>query len=139
MRKTVFNLIIFLFGGLSYGLLEIIWRQHTHWSMIITGGVCFLIMYRIFSEHPDMNYMYKGIIGSLIITSIELLCGCIVNLWLKLDVWDYSRFHFNLLGQVCLLYSVLWGLLSIPVSVLCIKIRNIENRLEEKRQIRARA
>ena len=31
---------------------------------------------------------------------------------LGLDVWDYSKVPFNFLGQVCVLYSVLWGFLS---------------------------
>lgn len=135
MRKIIFDFTIFLFGGLCYGLLEVIWRHYTHWSMIITGGVCFFLMYRVYSSHPNMNYLYRAIVGSLIITSVELVCGCIVNLWLKLNVWDYSRFQFNLFGQICLLYSVLWGLLSIPVSALCIKIKGIENKLMRKRQI----
>ena len=30
-----------------------------------------------------------------------------------MNVWDYSGFPLNIMGQVCLLYSVLWGLLSI--------------------------
>ena len=72
-----------------------------------------------------MGYILRGLTGSLIITSVELLFGCIFNIWLKMNVWDYSRFRLNLLGQICLLYSTLWGILSIPVSVLCIKLKGI--------------
>ena len=32
---------------------------------------------------------------------------------MHMNVWDYSGFPLNIMGQVCLLYSVLWGLLSI--------------------------
>lgn len=125
MRKFGEYVIILIIGGLSYGTLELIWRQHTHWSMILAGGICFLSMYVIFNGNPDMNFLLRAITGSLIITSVELIFGCIFNIWLKMDVWDYSRFYFNLWGQICLLYSVLWGILSIPVSVLCIKLKQL--------------
>lgn len=125
MRKLALNAFIFTVGGLSYGMLEIAWRHYTHWSMVITGGICFLILYHIYSSRPDMNFLLRSIIGSAVITSIELICGCIVNIWLNLGVWDYSRFQMNLWGQICLLYSVLWGLLCIPVSILCVKLKTM--------------
>ena len=39
--------------------------------------------------------------------------GCIVNLWLGWDVWDYSGMPGNILGQVCPRYFLLW----LPVSL----------------------
>ena len=38
---------LFLFGGVGYGLVELIWRGRTHPSMVITGGICFLLVYGI--------------------------------------------------------------------------------------------
>lgn len=96
-----------------------------------------MLMYHIYSAHPNMSLLLRGAVGTLVITSIEFICGCIVNLWLDLGVWDYSRFHIHLLGQVCLLYSVLWGLLSIPVSVLCIKIKGTVDRLDQRKHVQA--
>lgn len=125
MKKVAEYALIFCIGAISYGTLEILWRQYTHWSMLLAGGICFLSMYIIFNRHPHMGYILRGLTGSLIITSVELLFGCIFNIWLKMNVWDYSRFRLNLLGQICLLYSTLWGILSIPVSVLCIKLKGI--------------
>ena len=37
-------LIIFLFGGVGYGLIELLWRGRTHPSMVLTGGFCFAII-----------------------------------------------------------------------------------------------
>ena len=51
--------------------------------------------------------------GACIITALELGTGCIVNLWLCWDVWDYSGVPGNILGQICPQYFVLW----IPVSL----------------------
>ena len=53
------------------------------------------------------------VISAGIITTVEFTVGIIVNVWLKLGVWDYSSKPYNLLGQVCLLYTNLWFLLSL--------------------------
>lgn len=129
MKRTAFNLILFIIGGLSYGLIEIAWRQYTHWSMVITGGICLVLLYRLYTVKPDLSLPERCLYGSLIITSAELICGFIVNIRLNLGVWDYSRLPLNFMGQICLLYSVLWGFLCIPVSYLCIKLDTLEHRL----------
>ena len=36
---------IFLLGALGYGAVETLWRGGTHWTMLLTGGVCFLLIY----------------------------------------------------------------------------------------------
>lgn len=105
---------IFLAGGGTYMLLEICWRGFTHWSMGICGGVCFLGIYLFQLFFPDLHTAKKCLFGSLFITLNEFITGCIVNLALGWDVWDYSHLIFNVKGQVCLLYSILWFLLCIP-------------------------
>ena len=114
---------IFAFGGIVYGLMEIMWRGRTHWSMAITGGACFLSLFKIFNKLKHPSIFKKCIIGSGVITAYEFLAGCIFNLWLKKNVWDYSKMPFNFKGQICLLYSLLWGFLSIPIGYICKDIR----------------
>ena len=53
--------------------------------------------------------------GSAVLTTVlEFITGCIVNLRFGLGVWDYSSVPFNLLGQVCLPFSVGWSMLTLP-------------------------
>lgn len=80
-------------------------------------------LYHIFKKLKDTPLIVKCVIGSALITTYEFICGCIVNLWLKLNVWDYSSIVMNFLGQVCLWYSFLWGLLTVPISYICSKIQ----------------
>ena len=49
MRKT--NFLLFSFGALGYGLIEILWRGHTHPSMLTAGGICFVYFDKIVKEH----------------------------------------------------------------------------------------
>ena len=105
---------VFSLGGSVYMLLEILWRGHTHWSMGICGGVCFVGIYAFNMLFGEMNLWKKCAFGSAFITLNEFLTGCIVNLALGWSVWDYSDYIFNIAGQVCLIYSLLWFLLSYP-------------------------
>ena len=113
---------LFVLGGSAYAMLEIICRRRTHWSIFLAGGACFLTLFKIFKHYDKMKLPLKCVVGSTVITLIEFATGCIVNLKLKMNVWDYTNTHFNVLGQICPFYSFLWGLLTIPISVLCKKL-----------------
>ena len=124
MNAFIKILLIFVSGGLGYGVLEIIWRRKTHWSMILAGGVCLTILYEIYSKHSSMSLVNRGLVGAAIITLVELVFGLIFNCGLKMEVWDYSKMRYNYKGQICLGYSVLWGILSVPVSFFCIYLNS---------------
>ena len=110
------GLSLFLVGGAGYILIENIWRGYSHITMFFAGGLSFLCI-----EIMDVRLgktvgtFSKCILGSTIITAIEFIFGCIFNLYYKMNVWDYSHLPFNLFGQISLLFSVLWGLLTYPV------------------------
>ena len=130
MNKIIQNLAVFAIGGLSYPLLELIWRGHTHWSMMLAGGVCMVIMFEFYNTYSNMSLLNRALVGAFIITSVEFVFGCVLNYWLKMDVWDYSGIRFNFMGQICIMYTLLWGILSIPVSVLCIRLKAMFERVD---------
>ena len=114
VSRIVIAITLFLFGGEVYVAMEMICRGYSHYSMFIVGGLCFLIIGSLNEwNKKDMSLVKQGIIGAIIITTIEFITGCIVNLWLGLDVWDYSDMPFNVLGQICLPFTVLWFFASL--------------------------
>lgn len=125
MKRVKQDIAIFTASGISYCFIEILWRRYTHWTMAIIGGICFLILFRIFTSLEKISLIKKCLIGSGIITSIEFISGYIVNIWLKMGIWDYSSLPANILGQVCLAYSFLWALLSIPIAYISNKINKL--------------
>lgn len=119
MPKAVENFVVFLLGGVIYSLIEVTFRGYTHWSMTLTGGLCLLIMFRRFTARPHEPLVVKCLFGAITITVLEFIAGCIVNLWLGWGVWDYSGMMFNLFGQICLPFSVLWFFLTVPAVLIC--------------------
>lgn len=126
MKALCKNLFLFIVGGILYYLIEIIWRGHSHFSMFFVGGLCFVLIGKINEYISWETPVYiQSILGSIIITTIEFIAGCILNIWLKLGVWDYSNIPFNLLGQICLPFSVLWIFVSFAAILLDDYIRYI--------------
>lgn len=115
LKRIKQDFLILILSGIVYSCIEIAWRGYTHWTMVITGGLCFLSIFRLYNRIHNYSLWKKCIIGALVITCIEFLSGCIVNIWLHMNVWDYSYQPMNLLGQICLLYTLLWTLLCIPI------------------------
>ncbi len=117
-KTALCRVLLFLLGGVLYNCIEILWRGRTHYSMFFLGGICFPCL------------AVKCFAASACVSAAEFLCGCIVNLRCHMQVWDYSARPFNLCGQICLLYSLLWGLLSIPTGYLYCRItRFLRTRL----------
>ena len=119
MRKSKINLVLFSLGALGYGLLEILWRGYTHWSMLTAGGLCFTFFGALSDKLKRQSLLIKAIIGSVFITTIELIFGVLFNIILKKNVWNYSKVPFNFLGQICAIYSFFWFILSfifIPIA-----------------------
>ena len=107
-------LILFVFGGAVYFLIEILWRGYSHWTMFLLGGLCFVIVGAINNFIPwEMKFEKQMAIGAIIITILEFIVGVVVNLILKWNIWDYSMLPFNILGQICIPFSTIWYFLSI--------------------------
>lgn len=117
MYRAIKPLILFGIGGLTYYLIEILWRGYSHWTMFLLGGICFLYA-GIQNEYVTWEYpLWKQILRvDIFILIAEFLVGCIVNLWLEWHVWDYSNMPLNLFGQICLPFALLW----IPISAVAI-------------------
>ena len=113
LKITIKYVFLGIIGSIIYMSLEILWRGYTHWTMGILGGICFIclgLINEILSWETPL--VLQMLIGSTIITILEFITGCIVNLWLGWNVWDYSNLPLNLLGQICLPFSILWYFIS---------------------------
>lgn len=113
--KFLEYVIIFGMGAMTYYFIELLWRGYSHWTMAVVGGIA-LVLIGLLNEGilPEkFGIIPQAIVGSVIITMMELIAGIILNIWLGLGIWDYSHMWGNFLGQICPLFSFLWTLLSI--------------------------
>ncbi len=111
------NCFLFLLGGFTYYFIEIAVRGYSHYSMVICGGLAFLLIGMLNQALGfQVALLSQMLLSGIIITVLELITGLIVNVWLGIGVWDYSELPYNLLGQVCVPYTMLWTAIS-PICI----------------------
>ena len=129
------KIIHFLVFGSAYLNIEIFSRAYagqligfngiSKWSlcgwtslwMILVGGLCGVIIGSL-NDKPgyyNLKMWQQVLIGGSLITLVELFTGIYFNLYLHLNLWNYSQDRFNLLGQICLQNCIYWYLLSVVI------------------------
>lgn len=118
MKKQILKyLFLFHFGGGTYTTIELLFRNRTYIQMYILGGILFLICGLLNEKFTwKMGLVKQVVIGTSITTVLEFITGMIFNVWLGINMWDYSELPFNLFGQVSLLFVLLW----IPLVLIAI-------------------
>lgn len=106
MKKS----ILFCVGGGSYYTLELLWRGHSHSSMFVLGGLCFLLIGHLGRVEPKLKLPWRMAVGAAICTFGELLFGLLFNR--AYQIWDYRHLPLNWGGQICVLFSLLWFAVS---------------------------
>lgn len=109
MCNIILHIMRWAFGGFFYGLLEILYRGYTDWSMVVLA-MLLCIPLDIANNHIPWNFslVLQSIIGGTVVTSAEFVVGIVLNMWFGLHIWDYSNMPCNLMGQVCLQFYILW-------------------------------
>ncbi len=127
MRKrgdVILSGLLACFVGSTYFLIEVVWKtvqghpEGISWTMLVLALLLGLVLERMGAELPwNCPIWAQAILSGLAVTAAEFLAGCIVNLWLGWNVWDYSHMPGNILGQVCPQFAGLWCFAAGPVIV----------------------
>lgn len=105
--------LLFILGAVGYAAIEIIWRGRTHWSMMIAGGLCFILFSMVAEMLNGKSLLVKAAVCAVGVTAIEFIFGVVFNIYLGMGVWDYSHVPFNIMGQICPMFSLLWAGIAI--------------------------
>ena len=117
---------LFSLGGLAYCGLELLWRGRTHFSMFLAGGTSLLLLGKLNHMEPKLPLFFRAVVGSGIITMVELSAGLIFNR--SYTVWDYRDQWGNWLGQICPLFSLLWIGIAALVLLIYDPLENLVGR-----------
>lgn len=108
-----------------YFLLEVAFKTATghperiSWTMLLVAILLTIPVERAGAELPwACPLCLQAAVCAALVTAVELAAGMLLNVWLELNVWDYSAMAFNLWGQICPQFSALWWalcLVFIPV------------------------
>ena len=125
MSKLKEYFMCFAIGAFAYGLIEVIVRGYTHWTMALTGGTVMVLIHLI-NQTKGLSLLTRCLLGATVITSLEFGVGMIVNVALGWNVWDYADKPLNVWGQICPRFCLGWFFISIPAFAIS---RYIEKRI----------
>ena len=110
MKKLSEYLFLWTLGGTLYYTFEMIFRGFSHWSMFLLGGFCLLFfgVQGMAVKWSDPLWM-QVLRCTIFVTAGEFITGIIVNKWLGWAVWDYSDQPFQLFGQICLPFTIIFS------------------------------
>ena len=123
MKKFIGKLGLFLSCGFIYCMIEILFRGWSHWSMFVLTG--FLGVFCVDSINNtlsfDCDYIVQILISTILCTIGEGISGIILNVWLQLNVWDYSKMTFGtfFFGQCNILFCFAWMLIISIIIFYC--------------------
>lgn len=114
----VLSMLLWTWGGTVYFLLEVAYKTATghqeriSWTMLVLAIILCIPVERAGYQLPwECPLWLQALACAVLVTLVEFIAGCVLNLWLGLDIWDYSDIPFNLLGQICLPFSLVWWVL----------------------------
>ena len=123
MTKTgqrVLSMLLWSWGGTVYFLLEVVFKtlrgeqEQISWTMLVLAVILTIPVERCGEQLPwEVPLWLQALSCALLVTVVELAAGVILNIWLGLDIWDYSHLPFNLWGQVCPQFSAVWWFLCL--------------------------
>ena len=113
--ERVLSMLLWTWGGALYFLLEVAYKTITghperiSWAMLVLAIVLCIPVERAGYQLPwETPLWLQAAVCAVLVTLVEFIAGCVLNLWIGLDIWDYSDIPFNLLGQICFPFSVVW-------------------------------
>ena len=96
-----------------YVCIELLYRGYSDISMWVLSFFLCLLIGELNEYIPwDTPLTLQMFLGAIIVTVGELVAGLILNVWLGLNIWDYSNVPLNFMGQICAPFSVIWYFLS---------------------------
>lgn len=114
LKNVLKPLTIFIAGGFAYGLIEVLTRGFTHISMGVLGGAAMCLIHIMnCGSRTIPRIAGRAMLSAVFITTLEFITGEILNIRMGMHIWDYSELPFNLDGQICLEFSMLWFGLSL--------------------------
>lgn len=122
MSRVFKILSIWFIFGMCYFTLEGIYRipkgGFANIIMLFIGGLCGVLIGSInqFSKFNNMAVWKQAAIGTVLTLIVEYVSGYVLNIKLGLNIWNYSDMYFNIKGQICLEFALIWFLLM-PIAI----------------------
>lgn len=92
--------------------IEVAFDNTSHRSMGLVGGVAFVLC-GYYDEWFTLPKVLESLAIATTIVVIEYIAGIIWNK--NYQIWDYRQMPFNVNGQICLTFYIVWIVAIAPI------------------------
>lgn len=124
MKNKILSMLLWTWGGTVYFFLEVIYKtirgrpEQISWTMLLVALILCIPVERCGSECEWYTPLPIQALGcTVLVTIVEYCAGMVLNVWLGLNIWDYSNIPLNFHGQICVPFMVLWYVLCLVFIV----------------------
>jgi uncharacterized membrane protein len=114
-QRFKFYSSLFCVTGAIYWIIEILWKQHSHWSMFVVAGISAILGDLLNEITPDMKVIVQSFLITILILLQEYLVGIMFNY--DYSIWDYRGMPFNYEGHITLSFAILWFVFISPFII----------------------
>lgn len=147
--NKILSMLICTWGGTLYFLLEVLYKsinsrqEQISWTMLIVAlFLCIPVERCGYNFSWDCPLILQAFTCAVLVTVVEFICGLFLNVYLHLNIWDYSNLPFNLMGQVCVSFSLCGGyfvlflfLFSILLDIVWKVVKNLDTDYSNRREV----
>lgn len=110
-------MVFFIYGFLGW-ISEVAYQTIRQKRFVnrgfLTGMICpiygvGMLLVLLVIDNFKNNWILIFIVSILLTTAIEFITGLVMKLIFHRQWWDYSDRKFNILGYICLEFSLMWG------------------------------
>lgn len=113
--RFIEKLILFNCFGSIYYALEILYDGSSHWSMYVCGGLSGLVGDFLCQHRARISLILRAVYITIAILVFEYAAGLLFNIYLGMNIWDYSQIPLNLHGQICIRFALIWFFIFSPI------------------------
>lgn len=113
--RWILSWLLWTWGGAAYFLLEVAYKsfrgepERISWTMLVLAILLCIPVERCGAELPWTCPLWlQALSCAALVTAVELGAGLVLNVWLGLGIWDYSGLRWNLFGQICPQFFLVW-------------------------------
>lgn len=114
MKNFVKYILLLTFSGYTYVCMELLFRGRSDITMMFCASICVIPMIYLNNKFTyEVDFLLQIALSAIHATLIEYCFGMIFNT--NYHIWDYRNIPFNVDGQICLPFSLVWALIAAVV------------------------
>ena len=113
--RWALSMLLWFWGGAVYFFLEVAYKlagghpERISWTMLAVAILLCIPVERCGAEAPwEAPIWLQALACAILVTAVELAAGLVLNIWMGLDIWDYSGLPGNFMGQICPQFAAVW-------------------------------